>query len=215
MWLSATGINWAHLETRITAETGRVDFQFSEEHKLKINEAVHSLERGAVPAITIEVAKRTIRRLRAAFQDMSLPDHMLLDADKPWEPSQFLLDMGFAAVAPTFTQAMLATLDDADNGKNVSERLGIFVSRLRIGDCTISAPRPEAIAVFLIREVFEACGLPVKVSHTRSTSSGEGNETLSIFEQFALEIVMPELGTDDAALKVLQRRLHEAERYIR
>lgn len=213
-WLSEGAVDWENWENRISIDTGRGSFHFDSLQRSKINDAIQLLERNPSSAITIEKAKSEVRKMKAILEEMNLPDSILLDARERWKPSAFLMDMGFSAVSPIFEQAMLDTSEEGQKGMNVSKRLGKYLSRMRVGDSTIDGPRPEAIAAFCIQEVFEACDLPVNITHTRHISSGEGNETLSVFEVFTLEHIFPNLGTDDSARKVLDRRLKEAIKYV-
>ncbi|QTN34843.1 hypothetical protein [Cognatishimia activa] len=201
-------------EAMATAEAkGDRSLSFGEKGKKRIIEALR-LVSSQEQAATLEATKLKATRI---FEIVTggLPDHIILAGHDKWTPSQFMRNLpGFDE--SVFEQIMVNTLDEAQNGKSVKQRVEVYRRLLRNGgQCiTIKQPRPEAIAVYLVREVFRECGMKAKVLHTRPTSEGEGNEAQSAFEKFAFAYILPDIGSDDAAKKVLLRRLQEAERAL-
>lgn len=210
-WLHVMDLDWAQWERRIAQEIDLPNFGFDQEQKSKISDALLLLTRYERPAEKSYEAQRKLRTIKAQFEKMNLPDSELLRADSPIEPSDFLMSLDFECVAHLFRCAMQDTVAEFHRGKSVPERIGCYLSQLRKNLGTFDLPRTEAMSIWFIAEVFEGAGVSTKVTHTRPTASGEGNENISVFEEFVFHHIMPELGSDDAARKVLQRRSDEAK----
>ncbi len=210
-WLHIVELDWELWEKLIAKEINRPHFNFEKSQKCKISDAIQILKRYKQSAEKSYEAQKTLRRMKARFEEMNLPDAVLLRNDSPIEPSEFLMSFDFGCVEHLFRCAMQNTVSEFHRGKTVSERIRCYLSLLRKNHGVFDLPRTEAMSIRIAAEVFEGIGVSTKVTHTRPTAAGEGNENISVFEEFVFRHIMTELGSDDAARKTLQRRLHETQ----
>lgn len=214
-WLTSDGINWQRWETRIAKKIGREKFRFDEGSKFRIIEAIGMVSDGCDPRMKIEEAKTRVRLIVKRLRAMNLPDHHLLQPGSKFKQSDFLMSIGFGVVQETFQMAMIHTLNEAAQGKSVLERLSCYGALLRKNECVIDAPRSDAMGAYLVKEEFERLGIPAEVTHTwEQPSVKEGNEYISVFEEFVFCNILPHLSSEKAEREILRRRLAEAERYL-
>ncbi len=111
-----------------------------------------------------------------------------------------------------FEEALAQTLDMFD--ASIKARIKEYKRLLRLSsnEVTFGFPRAESYAAYEIGQVFAEIGLSAAARHTFPTSVEEGSEPLSVFQQFVFKHVMPDIGSDPSAQKILYRRMREAER---
>lgn len=69
------------------------------------------------------------------------------------------------------------------------------------------------MAAYQIRDVFNGCGVSTKLTIMWLLRGSKfGTENLLVFARLAFEFVVPDLGSDPGARKVLRRRLKETEK---
>lgn len=197
-------IDWPLFEKMGSDET-QAPVKFSDESKKQIIDALDLLERNKTDdnkRINPTTLRSRAQKIHATIRD--LPDHVI------WENPHLIQDK------EVFEYILVHTADEGFTGQSYAERAKLFLRLLRNkpSEMTLYLPSPEAMAVHLIREAFQISDIPAKVGHTRPSSAPEGSETLSAFERFSFEYVLPEIGSDPAGKKLLSRRLEEAERAL-
>lgn len=208
------GIEWRTYEALATQEKGsETPLTFTDDSKQKIADAIYMFRASKVPHKVGDI--KTLAGQIYKIVNDAPPDQNLLAGHGDWTPSEYLCRQdGFDK--DVFEFMMAHTLDEAAAGKSVKQRINDYRRNFRTfsADFTIKGPRPEAMAVHLIRDQFRVSEMRAKVTHTRPSSVEPGNEKLSAFESLVFKHVLPEIGSDDAARAILKRRLEEAERAL-
>lgn len=155
-------------------------------------------------------------RLVETLEAKEIPDTRLRRRETVSEPSDEFVELGVGVLTGLFSLAMVHS-SSLQQRQNAVDRIRNFIKILRENpkEIVIELPRQEAIAVHEIREIFFGYGISTKVTHTHDPNAGEGNEKTSTFQRFVFQFVLPDIGSDPAARKILQRRLDEAKRSVR